>query len=57
MFGPVKEVLRGRRFSSDEEVIDSVCLLDELTLIPSSHGQIVMALMVLGRQNCCTAEP
>jgi hypothetical protein len=24
MFGPVKEVLRGRRFSSDEEVIGAV---------------------------------
>jgi hypothetical protein len=24
MFGPVKEALRGRRFASDEEVIDAV---------------------------------
>jgi ABC-type branched-subunit amino acid transport system ATPase component len=24
MFGPMKETLRGRRFSSDEEVIDAV---------------------------------
>jgi len=24
MFGPMKEVLRGRRFSSDEEVIGAV---------------------------------